>query len=145
MRMPGAKDCVLNFVAPACVFFLALSAAACGSPAQGEIGAQSGQIATPELREVVRFESAREEASTHIIEIKSFKFEPDIIIAKKGDYIRWKNLDVVPHTATAGDKRWDSGSIAHQTEWSLIADKTGVIDYICAHHPAMKARLIIEE
>lgn len=146
MRMPGAKVCVLNLTAPECALLLMLTAAACGSPAESGAGAaQSRQTAAPALREVVSFESVREEASTHVIEIKNFKFVPNVIIVQKGDRIRWKNLDVVPHTATAGDKIWDSESMANQAEWSLTVNETGVIEYICAYHPAMKGRLIVEE
>ena len=127
MHAPGAKVCVSNFAVPACALFLMLFAASCGS------SAESGQNA------------AREEASTHVVEIRNFKFIPDVIIAQKSDRIRWKNLDVVPHTATASDNRWDSGLIANEAEWSMTVDKAGVTDYICTYHPAMKAKLVVED
>lgn len=145
MRMPDAKVCVLNFAVPACVLLLVLSATACGSPPESDVAAaQAGQSTQSALRDVERSKSVREEASTHLIEIKSFRFEPAVIIAKKGDRIRWRNLDVAPHTATADDKTWDSKAIANQSEWSLTVDELGVVDYICAYHPAMTGRIIVE-
>ena len=40
-----------------------------------------------------------------------FKFAPDVQSAKTGDRITWVNNDIVPHTATALDKSWDTGTI----------------------------------
>ncbi len=83
--------------------------------------------------------------TTHIVEIKQFKFSPATLTVKKGDKITWKNLDVVPHTATAKDKAWDSGSLKKNDEWSLIVKEVGEKDYICTFHPVMKGKLIITE
>lgn len=145
MRMPGVNICVLNITAPALALFLVMSLASCGSSAEKEENAvKSRQPAAPERPQIVKFDGAREGASTHIIEIRNFKFVPDVIIAKKGDRILWKNIDVVPHTATAGDKQWDSGAIINEAEWSMTVDQAGVMDYICAYHPTMNAKLIVE-
>jgi len=137
MRMPGAKACGLSFSAPACALFLALLAVSCGSAERAEErDVQGGQAKTA---------NSRDEVATHVIEITGFKFVPDVLTVKKGDRIVWKNLDIVPHTATAGDKRWDSGSIANNAQYAATIEQTGQTDYICSFHPAMKARLVIEE
>jgi len=143
MRMPGVKACGLSFPAPACALFLALLAVSCGAAEDVEKQTiQGSQAATADQR---RNAKPSGEAMTHIVEIRNFKFVPDVLKTKKGDRIVWKNLDIVPHTATAGDKRWDSGSIANNAQYAMTAGQAGQTDYICSFHPAMKARLVIED
>ncbi|GJL93266.1 cupredoxin domain-containing protein [Hyphococcus sp.] len=81
----------------------------------------------------------------HVIDIIDFRFEPDTLIVAPGDRITWRNRDVVPHTATASDKSWDSGNLNRDEEWSMIAPAAGAVDYICAYHPSMKGRITIAD
>tara|TARA_R110002073_G_scaffold85978_26_gene204337 strand:- start:528 stop:848 length:321 start_codon:yes stop_codon:yes gene_type:complete len=46
---------------------------------------------------------------TNTIRIEKLKFSPPVLEAAVGDTITWVNCDVVPHTATALDKSWDTG------------------------------------
>ncbi|QUL36874.1 cupredoxin family copper-binding protein [Erythrobacter sp. JK5] len=88
---------------------------------------------------------AREAGSrsrTHVVEIRQFKFLPAMIKAKPGDVIVWKNLDIAPHTATA--EAWDSGNLVRNQSWSLKVTRKGTIEYICAYHPAMKGKIVVE-
>lgn len=89
--------------------------------------------------------SAAETGTAHVIDIVDFRFEPDALTVAPGDHITWRNRDVVPHTATAGDKSWDSGNLNRDEEWSMIAPDGGVLDYICAYHPSMKGRITISD
>jgi plastocyanin len=66
------------------------------------------------------------------------------LTVRKGDRVTWVNKDMFPHTATAGDGTFDSGSIAANASWTYTADKTGEYPYICTFHPTMKARLIVQ-
>src|SRR5690606_17213581 len=47
----------------------------------------------------------------HVVEITAFAFQPDTVRASLGDTIVWVNRDAVPHTATAREGAWDSGSL----------------------------------
>lgn len=67
----------------------------------------------------------------HVIEIRDFVFSPLSVEVKTGDTITWKNFDIVPHTATAKDSSWDSGSLK--------------LDYFCIFHPMMEASLTLEK
>ena len=82
--------------------------------------------------------------ATHAVLIKGFKFQPDALTVNVGDTIEWTNGDTVPHTATAADKSFDSGSIAPGGKWTFVAKKTGTFPYICTFHPNMKATLIVK-
>ena len=83
--------------------------------------------------------------TVHVINIVDFRFEPEELTVAPGDHITWRNRDVVPHTATASDKSWDSGNLNRDEEWSMVAPAAGVLDYICTYHPSMKGRITISE
>lgn len=80
----------------------------------------------------------------HHIEIRGFRFTPDIVTVKPGDTIIWTNLDIVPHTATAADNSWDTGEIIKGEAKKMRVTKTFSPDYFCRFHPAMKAKLLVE-
>ena len=78
------------------------------------------------------------------IRIVGMQFEPAELIVKRGTRIVWINDDVFPHTATAADKAFDSGSIAASSSWTYLATRSGTHEYVCALHPTMKGRLIVQ-
>jgi plastocyanin len=82
-------------------------------------------------------------ADTVNIEIKDFKFNPEIAKAHVGDTVVFTNKDIVPHTATAKET-WDSAAIAKDQSWSVVVKTTGTFDYVCKFHATMKAKLIVE-
>ena len=81
---------------------------------------------------------------THLVEIKGFKFVPDTLSAGVGDTVTWINRDIAPHTATAEDQSWDTGTIGKGESKSLVVSPGLGADYRCRFHPMMKARLEIE-
>jgi plastocyanin len=89
-------------------------------------------------------EQANDAAKTHTVIIKNFKFIPEVLEVKPGDKIKWVNQDIVPHTATAHDKSWDTGEIASGESKVLVVNKAQSLSYYCAYHPIMQARLEIE-
>jgi plastocyanin len=54
------------------------------------------------------------------------------------------NTDLFPHTATADDKAFDSGSVAPSGTWDLVAEKPGTYAYRCAVHPTMKGTITVQ-
>ena len=78
-----------------------------------------------------------------VIEIRSFKFVPEKPVVNSGDVVVWKNKDIVPHTVTSKDNRWDSGSIEAGGEWEIVITDDMIQDYYCRFHPSMIARLDI--
>ncbi|GAB4517674.1 MAG: hypothetical protein Kow00133_02180 [Amphiplicatus sp.] len=77
------------------------------------------------------------EAETHIVEMRGLEFIPAEIDVAAGDTVTWVNADVMPHTATAADGSWDSGTMEAGDEWSLVIETAGALDYVCAFHPTM--------
>lgn len=80
---------------------------------------------------------------THQVEIQKFKFVPDQLTVKPGDTIVWTNFDIAPHTATAEDKSWDTGTIKKGQAKSVVVKDAMTLDYFCRFHPHMKASLRI--
>lgn len=48
----------------------------------------------------------------HVVTIKGVAFSPLVVHVAAGDTVEWRNQDLVPHTVTARDHRWDSGNLA---------------------------------
>lgn len=80
---------------------------------------------------------------THTITIHGMQFIPASLEVDVGDSVTWKNEDIVPHTATADTKRFDSGAINEGMSWRYVANKKGSYPYACLYHPTMRARLIV--
>ena len=78
-----------------------------------------------------------------MVDIRGLKFQPVELVVAPGDTIVWINHDIVPHTATAGDKSWDSKSIGKQGQWETVVQSGMAEEYFCRFHPNMKARLQI--
>lgn len=72
------------------------------------------------------------------------KFSPETLSLSKGDVIIFENKDLVPHTATANDKSFGSGSIEPGKKWTLKVKTAGTIPYKCVFHPQMTATLEVQ-
>ena len=83
------------------------------------------------------------ERSVHIIEIHKMKFQTKLIQVHIGDTVTWVNKDIVPHTATARDKSWDSGQLKKGESFTLTITKDTDLDYYCFYHRQMKAKLVL--
>lgn len=79
----------------------------------------------------------------HVIEIRNFKFSPARITVRPGDKVTWVNRDIVPHTATADDKSWDTGTLSSKRPRSVLMTGDIRAAYYCRFHPKMTAELEI--
>lgn len=87
--------------------------------------------------------ASAQDARTHKIEITNFKYVPDYLEVKPGDTIIWTNRDIAPHTATAIDKSWDTGTIKKNKSATLLVSDQMSGKYFCRFHPKMKAEFKI--
>ena len=81
---------------------------------------------------------------THTVTIDASRFEPAMLVVKAGDQVVWTNKDFFPHTATAGDQRFDSKAIAPGQSWTHTTTDTGTFPYVCTFHPTMTGTLRVE-
>jgi plastocyanin len=82
-----------------------------------------------------------EKSITHDVAIRRFKFVPASLDVRPGDVIWWTNFDLAPHTATADDGGFDTGTLKKGQSQSLVVTENVSPTYHCAFHPHMKARL----
>lgn len=83
-------------------------------------------------------------AATHTITMEAMAYAPATLRVKRGDTVVWVNKDAFPHTATAGDRSFDSREIPSGKRWRYVAKTPGTHPYVCTFHPTMKATLIVE-
>jgi plastocyanin len=81
-------------------------------------------------------------ASTGVT-IKNFRYSPVNASVHTGDTITWTNEDTEPHTATANDHSFDTGTIKKGKSGSHTFSKAGTFSYICTIHPSMKATVTV--
>ncbi len=76
--------------------------------------------------------------TTHIVEVKDFEFDPQIIEVNVGDIVQWDWTGVIPHTstsdATSGPDSWDSGFLGQGETYSTTISSEGVHPYYCIPH-----------
>lgn len=84
------------------------------------------------------------QGTLHTVTIDGVQFSPAELLVHPGDRIVWVNKDPFPHTATAANKMFDSGSIAANASWSYTVTKKGDIDYSCTFHPTMKGKIRVQ-
>ena len=80
---------------------------------------------------------------SYTITIENMHFSPRQLSVQRGDRIVWVNKDLFPHTVTAGDKAFDSGTINADSSWTYVTDKPGEYAYTCTFHPTMKAAITV--
>jgi len=86
--------------------------------------------------------SAQDEVT---VSIQDFFFEPDQITVAPGTTVTWVNDGEEPHTSTADDGTWDSGTLQPGESFSFTFDEPGDYSYLCEIHPDMTATITVSE
>jgi plastocyanin len=77
--------------------------------------------------------------------IKNFVFGPSTMVVPPRTKITVVNQDKAPHTVTAVNKAFDTGTIAGGQRSVLTAPSTpGTYPYVCTIHPSMTGTLIVQ-
>jgi len=71
------------------------------------------------------------------VEIVDFAYNPDPIQVETGGKVIWQNMDSAPHTATADDGSFDTGTLDEGKLKSETFKEPGTYTYFCAIHPTM--------
>jgi plastocyanin len=75
------------------------------------------------------------------VEMVDFSFDPTTVTIQAGGKVIWQNEGEAPHTATADDGSFDTGTVDPgklKSEAAAFKDP-GTFSYICTIHPQMKA------
>jgi plastocyanin len=76
-------------------------------------------------------------AQNATVDISDFKYGPATVTVKTGGTVEWTNNDTAPHTATAEDQSFDTGSLDQGDSAKVTFDKAGTFAYVCSFHPFM--------
>lgn len=79
------------------------------------------------------------------VEIVDFSFNPDPVTIAVGGKVTWLNQDSAPHTATADDGSFDTGTLDQGKLKSETFKEAGTYDYICSIHPTMHGTVEVVE
>jgi LPXTG-motif cell wall-anchored protein len=78
------------------------------------------------------------------VDIASFKYLPKDAVVAKGATVSFVNKDKAPHTATAEDGSFDTGTLRKGESGSATFTSAGTINYICSPHPYMKGQVVVQ-
>ena len=137
---------------------LSLGLAACGdSGSDSTSGAESAvteaetgaEEATEEAEDATETESepapSGEAAKSEKVDIVEFTYQPDPVVVQVGGKVIWQNQDTAPHTATADDGSFDTGTIEKGKLGSETFKDAGTFTYFCEIHPTMHGTVEVVE
>lgn len=79
------------------------------------------------------------------VQIVEFTYEPDPVVVQAGGKVTWQNEDTAPHTATADDGSFDTGTIDKGKLGSATFKEAGTFTYFCEIHPTMHGTVEVVE
>lgn len=131
---------------------LSLGLAACGdsgsdSSTEAETAPPAGEETAPEETESTESEPAPsgEASKSEKVDIVEFTYQPDPVVVQAGGKVIWQNQDTAPHTATADDESWDTGTIEKGKIGSETFKEAGTFAYFCEIHPDMRGTVEVVE
>ena len=83
-------------------------------------------------------------ASDPGVSIVDYSFSPGTITIKAGDTITWVNNGKQPHTATASNGSFNTGTLKTGQSASHTFTTAGTFAYICSIHPFMHGTVVVE-
>ena len=107
-----------------------------GSDSGGDSAAAEDEAAAGEDAGAAGGGEAPDAASVEIVE---FAYDPVDVRVSVGGTVEWTNSDSAPHTATASDDNFDTGSLDKGDAAKITFDEAGTFKYICTFHPFMNA------
>jgi plastocyanin len=79
------------------------------------------------------------------VEIVNFAYGPDPVRVQAGGKVIWQNMDSAPHTATADDGSFDTGTLEQGKLKSETFKEPGTFTYYCEIHPTMHGTVEVVE
>lgn len=132
---------------------LSLGLVACGdSGSDSTTDAETTPPASEETTEAGAGETTESEpapsgeaSKSEKVNIVEFTYQPDPVVVQVGGKVTWQNQDTAPHTATADDDSWDTGTIEKGKIGSETFKEAGKFAYFCEIHPDMRGTVEVVE
>jgi plastocyanin len=132
-----------TFLTPVLVL-LALGLAACGDSGDSSTESSASSDTSSETSGSAPAPSG-EAARSEKVKIVEFVYGPDPVAIQVGGKVIWQNEDTAPHTATADDGSFDTGTIEQGKIKSETFKQAGTITYFCEIHPTMHGTVDVVE
>jgi len=78
------------------------------------------------------------------VSIVNFAYDPNPTTVAVGDTVTWTNNDGVPHTVTANDGSFQSGTLQPGASFSFTFTAPGSFDYHCEFHANMSGQVVVQ-
>jgi plastocyanin len=131
---------------------LSLGLVACGSSGSDSTSTETESAPPAAEESTTETESTESEpapsgaaSNSEKVEIVEFAYQPDPVVVQTGGKVIWRNQDTAPHTATADDESWDTGTIEKGKIGSETFKETGTFTYYCEIHPTMHGTVEVVE
>jgi plastocyanin len=125
---------------------LALGLSACGDDDDSTEPAATTQTTTETTEAGGSSPAPSGEASrSEKVKIVEFTYQPDPVTVAVGGKVTWQNQDAAPHTATADDGSFDTGTIEQGKLGSETFKEVGTYPYFCEIHPDMRGSVEVVE
>jgi len=109
-----------------------------GEATAGETGSEEGETESEPA-------PSGEAQKSEKVQIVEFSYEPDPVVVQAGGKVSWQNKDTAPHTATADDGSFDTGTIEKGKLGSATFKEPGTFTYHCEIHPTMHGTVEVVE
>lgn len=136
----------LKLLLASALVLLAFSFAACGGDEKSDTatGDESAAATSPASGGNAAAPSG-EAVRAAKVEIVDFAYDPNPVTIQVGGKVTWQNEDAAPHTATADDGSFDTGTIEEGKIKSETFKQVGTYSYFCEIHPAMHGTVEVVE
>lgn len=130
---------------------LSLGLVACGdsgsdSTSEAETAPPASEETTEETESTGSEPAPSGEASkSEKVDIVEFTYQPDPVTVQVDGKVVWQNQDTAPHTATADDGSFDTGTIEKGKLGSATFKEAGTFAYFCEIHPDMRGTVEVVE
>lgn len=112
-------------------------------PLSPHIAAASSFSSPPPRRAEGRHRRVAHAAADPPVTIADFHFTASTTTVHLGDTVTWTNDGPSPHTATASDGSFDTGTLRKGQSASHTFTHAGTFAYICKIHPFMHAMIVV--
>ncbi len=79
-----------------------------------------------------------------MVQIDNFSFAPQTLTVRTGTKVTWVNKDDVPHTVTSTEKKFKSGVLDTDEQFSYTFSVPGTYAYFCTVHPHMTGTIVVK-
>ena len=127
------------------LILLALGLAACGDSGDDSDAHGRRHRRHDRRAERQRPAPAARRSRAEKVKIVEFVYGPDPVTVQVGGKVTWQNEDTAPHTATADDGSFDTGTLERGKIKSETFKQAGTFTYFCEIHPTMHGTVEVVE